>query len=108
MKYFVIANIFGYILTMMGVLFYKGVSFANLVKSLQLYIMLHFSAFFSFLNFFHLKSMSNFLVAVVWIILVLFAYYIYRHASDKYSLYLWCIFIFLWLLIGFYNPEFSA
>jgi len=95
-------------ITVLAGFFYNGISFDTLVKSLQMYIMLHFSAFFSFLNFFHMKSISNIIIAIAWIILVLFAYYIYKYTSDKFSLYLWCIFILLWLLVGLYNPEFRA
>jgi len=108
MKYFLITNIFGYIVTVLMGVFYNGISASTLVKSLQMYIMLHFSAFFSFLNFFHFKTISNVIIAVVWTILVLFAYYIYKYASDKISLYLWCTFILLWLLVGLYNPDFRA
>jgi len=108
MKYFFIANVFAYALTTVIIFFYHGISFSNMLKSLQMYIMLHFSAFFSFLNFFHLKATVNIIIAISWGILVLFAYYIYKYASEKSSLQLWCIFILLWLLVGLYNPEFRA
>ena len=47
-------------------------------------------------------------ITVGWLVLILFAIYIYRYTPHKYSVYLWFIFIILWLLLGVYNPGFRA
>jgi hypothetical protein len=108
MKNFISTIIFGFSLNLIVAIFYHGVSMQTFVKSLQMFILLNISAVLSFFNFFNFKNLSNIIAATSWLILILFAYYIYKYTSDKYSLYLWLLFIFLWLLLGIYNPEFSA
>jgi hypothetical protein len=108
MKNFVVTVIFGFILNLLVIIFYHGISMQNFVKSFQMFILLNFSALFSFLNFFNFKNLFDLIAAMSWLILILFAYYIYKYVSNKHSLYFWLFFISLWLLLGVYNPGFTA
>ena len=107
MKNFIITVIYGFILNTIIIIYYHGVSIDTLKKSLQVFILLNISSAFGFLNFFNLKNSSNIISAICWLLLVLFAIYIYE-SSNKYSLYLWLIFMTLWLIFGVYNPNFKA
>ena len=108
MKNFILTISFGFILNLIISISYHGASMQTLIKSFQMFLLLNLSALSGFLSFFHFKDSSHMITAVGWLVLILFAIYIYKYASHKYSVYLWFIFIILWLLLGMYNPGFRA
>jgi len=104
MKKFLWTNIFGFSTTALIIFFYHGFSLQTLIKSIYMYLILIFSAVFSFFNFLMFKDVTSLTIAFSWLLLVMFAVYIYRYSSPKDSQSLWLVFIILWLCVGLYNP----
>ena len=86
MKNFISTIVFGFIFILLFSIFYHEISTQTLIKSFELFVLLNFSSLFSFLNCFHVKSLSSIIAATSWLMLILFATYIYKYASNKYSL----------------------
>ena len=108
MKNLLLSNIIVYIIVSLLLLFSKGFYFGIFIKAIQLYILLFFSAIFSFLNFSNFTNTKSIIVAFTWVLLVFFTVYIKRYRNEKFFLYLLVLILLLWLALGLINPMFKA
>ena len=107
MKTFLFANIVIYIFYLLVIITTGSVSISNIIASSKLYLLLHLGAVTSFLHIFCIFNIQCFVLFLAWILLIVFAIYIYKYANTSYSLYLWCIFLLLWLFLGKMSPIFT-
>jgi len=108
MKSFLIANIIVYSSLLIGIFFSHGIYLKNLLKTLQLYLLLCFSALFSFLNFFNFKNIENIIASILWLGLIISLFYIQKYKANKYYLFIWILFLYLLVGLGMFNPMFKA
>lgn len=108
MKSFLLANLIVYSTLLIGIVFSHGVYLKNLLKTLQIYLLLWFSAFFSFLNFFNYKSIENIIASILWLGLIIPLFYIRKYKDNKYYLFIWILFLYLLIGLGMFNPMFKA